>query len=768
MPEHAADSVTGTCGVLDGIRVLDCTFGLAGPEATRLLAEAGADVVKVEPSGGDPTRGAAAFATWNRSKRGVVLDLDDDGDRQRFDRLLAGADVLVHGFRPSRARELGLDDATLAQRHPHLIASAVTGYPGNHPDAELPGWDILVQARSGAMWEVDGARPGPIFLRLPVPSWATCYLVTVGILARLLVRHRTGQIGPAHTSLLQGMLSVLTMLWHRGEHISPDMKAKLPLPKGFPAPAMSMFQCAEGAWLQLLPGYLEHPLLIETVAELGEYIDVETAYPIPSPEQLTTIRTAFRRRSLPEWLAAFQDGGYPAEPVRALGTVFADPQAIENGYVVELDDPKFGRVRQSGSPYEMTSAATVYGAAPELGSVDADDVAWDPRTSNGTDGTGLDYPLAGLRVLDVGMFLAAPMASMLFADMGAEVIKVEPPTGDRMRVPAQMTLFVGCQRGKRAIVLDLTDPASRPAFERLVRWADVVHHNLRGPAARSLGVDYESLRKVNPRLVFCHVSAYGEHGRKAEWPGYDPVAQAMSGWPAASTAPGTKPMWYRFGMMDHTAALQSMIPTLLALLRREQTGEGSAVSSSLLGAAVATNSETFLALDRNQCEPVPTIDDDQTGLSPYYRIYRTGDERWIAVAAVGPAAQSRLLAALQCDAAGLEAAMLSGTATETLALLQRSGVQCELVREDFEQQFFDTAFNRDAGLIASYRHAEYGAFEQPGAFWDFGDLALRLDRPPPALGEHTEEVLAELGLTAEEIERCTADKIATAGSGKHG
>src|SRR5215208_1023721 len=109
MSEQAADSVTGAPGVLAGIRVLDCTFGLAGPEATRLLAEAGADVVKVEPPSGDPTRGTAAFATWNRSKRGVVLDLDDEDDRQRFDRLLAGADVLVHGFRPSRARELGVD-----------------------------------------------------------------------------------------------------------------------------------------------------------------------------------------------------------------------------------------------------------------------------------------------------------------------------------------------------------------------------------------------------------------------------------------------------------------------------------------------------------------------------------------------------------------------------------------------------------------------------------------------------------------------------------
>ena len=182
---------------------------------------------------------------------------------------------------------------------------------------------------------------------------------------------------------------------------------------------------------------------------------------------------------------------------------------------------------------------------------------------------------------------------------------------------------------------------------------------------------------------------------------------------------------------------------------------------------MATNSETFLAVDSSECEPVPAIDNDQTGLNPYYRIYRTSDERWIAVAAVGLAAQSWLRGALQCDEAELESAMASGAAVETLALLERSGVACELVREDWEQQFFDSAANRDAGLIASYRHAEYGEFEQPGAFWDFGDLALRLDRPPPALGEHTHEVLAELGLSADEIEFCSDNRIATSGSGPH-
>jgi crotonobetainyl-CoA:carnitine CoA-transferase CaiB-like acyl-CoA transferase len=101
-------------------------------------------------------------------------------------------------------------------------------------------------------------------------------------------------------------------------------------------------------------------------------------------------------------------------------------------------------------------------------------------------------------------------------------------------------------------------------------------------------------------------------------------------------------------------------------------------------------------------------------------------------------------------------------------VLERDQVACELVREDWEQQFFDSVSNRDAGLIASYQHADYGAFEQPGSFWDFGDLALRLERPPPALGEHTHDVLTELGLSAEEIELCTGNEIAASGRGQHG
>src|SRR4051794_1284412 len=185
--------------ILDGLRVVDLSSGLAGPVATQILAEAGADVVKVESPEGDPVRRLhrSAFATWNRSKHGVVLTLDDP----RLTALIATADVLVHDLRPDDARRHGLDDATLLHRYPRLVVSAVTGYPPGHADADRPGHDLLVQARGGYMDLQSGWRGGPFAWRSPAPSWGAAFLAASGILARLFHRERAGTGGAAHTSL---------------------------------------------------------------------------------------------------------------------------------------------------------------------------------------------------------------------------------------------------------------------------------------------------------------------------------------------------------------------------------------------------------------------------------------------------------------------------------------------------------------------------------------------------------------------------------------
>jgi crotonobetainyl-CoA:carnitine CoA-transferase CaiB-like acyl-CoA transferase len=349
-------------------------------------------------------------------------------------------------------------------------------------------------------------------------------------------------------------------------------------------------------------------------------------------------------------------------------------------------------------------------------------------------------------VLDFGNFLAGPLAPMLLADLGADVIKVESTTGDPMRPVARV--FDGCQRGKRSVALDLKSAAARPALERLVKWADVVHHNLRMPAARRLGLDYETLRELQPELIYCHVSSYGPRGPRADWPGFDQLFQAQTGWEYEGAGEGNPPMWHRFGMMDHQCALASAFATLLAVWQRDRTGRGQFVSSSLLGASLLTVSETVVLPD-GSLAPIPRLDAAQTGLSASHRIYACSDG-WVALAGEETAPLCRALDV--SDSGALEAAFAAVGRDAALERLAAQGVQAEAVRLDQLDAFLDDPVLRRLGLCVQYPHTTFGDVAQIGGLWQLGDLSLQLDRAAPALGEHTREVLSDLGLAAAEID----------------
>jgi crotonobetainyl-CoA:carnitine CoA-transferase CaiB-like acyl-CoA transferase len=213
-------------------------------------------------------------------------------------------------------------------------------------------------------------------------------------------------------------------------------------------------------------------------------------------------------------------------------------------------------------------------------------------------------------------------------------------------------------------------------------------------------------------------------------------------------------MWHRLGFMDHMCAMGSLISTLLALYHRGRTGETQFVAGSLLAGGVMTDSETYLDAD-GEIVPVPVLDHDQTGIAPGYRIAEVADG-WIAVAATSDAQRAAL------DQIGGIDALVTGSVADALAALADVGVPADQVRLDQGEPFFASAANDAAGLIARYEHADYGRVEQPGAFWIFGDLDVKLDRAPPALGEHTVEVLSEIGLDPATIEALLASGAAHA------
>ncbi|MBW0101214.1 CoA transferase [Pseudonocardia sp. KRD291] len=734
---------------LDGVRIVDLTTGLAGPFATRVLAEAGADVVKVEPPGGDPARDErpAGFATWNRSKRSVILDLDTQDGRDALENLLGRADVLAHDLPHARARALGLDPDSVATRLPDVLVATVPSYPAGHPLQDLGASDAMVQAAQGFMDEQQGHRDGPVYIRMPFPSWCAGYLLATGIVARLVQRARHGVVLPVATSVFQGGLAPAALYWQRWERLPPSL-TRHTLPKIWPDAALSIFGCSDGRYVQLagaVGGWIESPPVLEALA-LADLVDLSEVG--VTPQNWETWDAVFRARSSRWWLDALNDADVPCVLVHELGECFTDEQALGNDYVVEVDDPVIGPALQAAAPVATTPAARV--PAPVLGTSTVDEVlaGWTAREPAGyvSPPTGDPRPLAGLRVLDFGSVVAGPFGAQCLGDLGADVVKVEPLAGDRGR---GLTQFAGCHRAKRSLAIDLKAPVAREVLERLVRSSDVVLHNMRlGPAAR-LGLDGPGLAATNPDIVFSHVSAYGPRGPMATFPGYDPTAQAMTGWEHANAGVGRTPTWLRNSVFDVQAGLAGALGALLGLHRRATTGTPGEAATSLLAVGINAASEVAVALPARTVTPYPVLSADQTGLDDTHRLYQLADG-WILVDA-GDQEQTRAFRELLGPDAGRPAEALSvRSVQETLTDLEDAGVAATSVGLDQLDAFMESPVHRELGLSRCLRTRGFGAIDLVAGFWSLG--AAPEGESVPDLGEHSREVLAELGYDAAALE----------------
>ena len=238
----------------------------------------------------------------------------------------------------------------------------------------------------------------------------------------------------------------------------------------------------------------------------------------------------------------------------------------------------------------------------------------------------MEAPLSGLRVVDMGGNLAGPFAPMVFSDLGADVIKVDELEPNR-REMGRTGIFFGCQRGKRSLAMDVRSKEGYAILRKLLATADILHQNMRNAVPPRLGIDYETVRKLNPSIIYCHTSGWGEDGPYGDWPGWDQFAQATGGseWEGGGVDAGNPPMWHRFGQCDATNAMHSALAVLDALFHREQTGEGQYVHTNIINGGLTVNSDYFEIGD--QPAPRPTLDRDQRGTAALYRIL--SNCRWV-------------------------------------------------------------------------------------------------------------------------------------------
>jgi crotonobetainyl-CoA:carnitine CoA-transferase CaiB-like acyl-CoA transferase len=259
--------------------------------------------------------------------------------------------------------------------------------------------------------------------------------------------------------------------------------------------------------------------------------------------------------------------------------------------------------------------------------------------------------LEGVRVLDLSLFLPGPHLTMVMADHGAEVIKVEPPSGEPVRdvglkQAGVSTWFRNTHRGKRCIVLDLKSDSGKAAFDKLVAWADVIVEAFRPGVAKRLGIDYAHCKTINPRVVYCAISAFGQTGPKVHRPAHDLAMQADSGVVSLNRAPDGTPAMPHMPAADMCGSLMAMNGILMALLRREKTGEGDYIDLSMQDALMAWLPNVLGPPFAEQRDPV--IGDERSwGGNAMYNLYRCADDRWLALGGAEHKFAENLLNALE-------------------------------------------------------------------------------------------------------------------------
>jgi crotonobetainyl-CoA:carnitine CoA-transferase CaiB-like acyl-CoA transferase len=385
-------------------------------------------------------------------------------------------------------------------------------------------------------------------------------------------------------------------------------------------------------------------------------------------------------------------------------------------------------------------------------------------------------PLDGIRVLDLTIAQQGPYATLLLADMGAEVIKVErPAVGEvgRMlgidRSTGFSAYFLAINRGKKSLALDIQKPAGRDILLRLARDCDVVAHNFRGGVMERLGLGYDAFREANPRIIYAQATAFGAKGPLATKPGNDILAQAMSGLMSVS-GDGDAPVPAGAALADHVSALTLALGIVSALVARERTGRGQAVRTSLLGSMLAAQSWELTHYMMTREKP-PKAGRGHTHLLWQWYTYRTGDG-WMAIGGVDPSRWQRF-----CEAIGLaelatderfdspgkrirERAALNAllddhfSARPTsawIAALEAADIFCAPVL-DYEQVTSNEQVIAN-GYTVEMDHPKLGATRVIPCPIEFSETPADSTKAEPTLGQHSVDVLREFGFSEEEIDQ---------------
>lgn len=801
-----------TSEICSGLRVLDLSRTWTGALATLFLADAGAEVIKIEAPGGDPTWRHYASPLWHRGKKSAFLDLKTTDGRDTLKRLASRSDVLLHTLMPGVDKSLGADYETLKEVNAALVYCAVSGFGPLKGLENVKGYDAIVAAHTGRFYvfrkQLD--REGPKFGALPVASFGAGMLALQGILSALLVREQTGRGQKVETSLLQSLIAydwywLMWQLEHRGLNPQLGYTETEPTPQYFVCPTK------DGRWLQMANA-MEHLFYNWIIGiGLGDYLADSRFSRFPNTDSREVEEELYQRmftrmeeRTLDDWTHTFiTDFDAASEPFRQTHEAFTHPQVISNAHTMTVETPDGRFIKQPSriasfaeTPVSITRPAPIPGQ--QTSEVFALSRNGHRPLAISSNGTQPKKPLEGLTIVDFASWIATPLGPSILADLGLRVIKVEPLGGEPWREFGLMGLRT--HQSKESVAVDLKTEEGRAIVHRLIQRADGLVHNMRPGVPERLGIDYETLKTINPGLVYLYGAGYGSSGPYSHRSVMHPIPGAVAGGALYQAGRGTPPppdsdLSYEETRRiakalsvsneanpDVSASMIVAVSLLMALYVKRRTGKGQYVEPTMVGTGLFVNSDDYVQFPGKPSRRLP--DSDLFGIHALYRMYQS-KEGWLFLACDTQGEWEALCKSLSRQdlisdprfstsdsrlendkalSSILDTLFKTWSASEWQNLLIPKGVACVTVYpEDFSDFVNTDPRMKEAGLMVDQEHSLLGKYQRYGPMINFSDTRGTNLGPITVVGEQTASVLTELGYTADQIEDFAARKIVVCG-----
>ena len=801
-----------TPAALEGLRVLELGDFISAAYGAKMLADLGADIVKVETPAGDTARAhgpfpgdephlerSGLFLFLNANKRGAVLDADTPQDREGVRELAAWADVVIHNLPPARLEALGFDHETLAADHPELVTVSITSYGYDTARRDWVATALTATAASGLAHRMGDPGRSPLWLPYCAADFQAGAHGAVAAMYALRARRLSGRGQHAWISSLMVLATYMggarleslvfdQMSGQRsGSHVLSFYPWQVAATKDGYFEVITMVDEQWARFLKLMgdPDWKDDPRLADrwTASQHAAELD-----PFWHPWM--------REHTNEELAEMFREQRISFQPIHTVKDAAEATHLQERHFWQDVRHPAAGAVRVPGAPYRLSETPyEIRRPAPLLGEHTSGVLKEARERSPGPAAAGSAErvrPMQGIRVLDHGHVWAGPLLASMFADMGAEVLKIQSPSGaagvamagqrpgDQLDTESAESLqddsraYHGFDRGKLGVTLDLADPRGKALYKRLVEASDVIVENFSPRVMPGLGLGYDALSEVNPRIILASLSATGATGGPwGELVTYGPSLAALYGVKSLLGYADDPHPREDTADLDPTAAAHAFVAIAAALEYRERSGRGQFVDMAQGEAAMQRIAEPLIDYAMNGRVAGPQ-GNRYPGVAPH-GIYRAaGEDSWIAIVArddqewaslLEVAAGSELQDARFADLAGrlanqdaLDEAIERWTtkldAGELTEQLQAAGVPSSPVMDSLAllaDENFSELRSRNTELVADTSVTMDKIYQ--GVPWKLTATPAVITGPEPLPGQHNRQVFGGLlGLSDAEVE----------------